>query len=238
VSELLSELEGLQRKLEHLHARCEQSILKPGEIQESLGLIDSHILELLQPGSDLFRLWDRHKRSHTDWWHETLSGYADRQDCGNIGYRITGVQRLLAAIEPDFLRADREPPSELYFQAGEVFRARQGLYRLLKRASSKVQLADPYLDADVFDFIEAIDAKIDWELLVGSPKRLLVRQLQALTATRSNVAARSNSLNHDRFLILDQGIIWHLGASVNGLGKKGEHAQRRRRRTTGEQDRC
>ncbi len=32
--------------------------------------------------------------------------------------------------------------------------------------------------------------------------------------------ARSNDQNHDRFLIVDRTEGWHLGASVNGFGKK------------------
>jgi hypothetical protein len=214
------ELEGIQRELEGLHERCEQLLLKPREIQAALATIDSRIAALLPPDSDLLRSWDRHKRSRTDWWHETISGYVDRQDCPNVGYRIAGVRQLLTALQPDFLRAAQRPPTQFYFQAGEVFRARQEVYHLLKRATSIVQVVDPFLDPEVFDFVDAMDANLAWELLTGTRKALFVTQLHALQRSRSNIAARSNQQSHDRFLILDRTEVWHLGTSLNGLGKK------------------
>ena len=81
-------------------------------------------------------------------------------------------------------------------------------------------MVDPYLDPDILDFVESVDPAVNWELLTGSPKALFVSQLRALQVTRFNVVARSNSLSHDRFVILDKTVVWHLGASVNGLGKK------------------
>jgi hypothetical protein len=42
-----------------------------------------------------------------------------------------------------------------------------------------------------------------------------------LKGSRPLLQVRSGQKDtHDRFVILDDAVVWHLGASINGLGKK------------------
>ena len=142
------------------------------------------------------------------------------RDCRNIGRRIAALRVVLKEIEPEFLRAEQTPKAQLYFTAGEVYRARQEFYRLLKRGATRIDIADQYLDLDTFDFVDALDIGVATRLLTGTPKALFVQQLHALQTMQRPVEARSNDQNHDRFVILDGSEVWHLGASINGLGRK------------------
>jgi len=217
IVELEKELYGL----EQLHERCEQQLFRPSEIRAFLADIDRKVRGLIPPGSDLFRLYDRCMREGTDWWRETLSGYVDKADCKNVGRRIALLREILSKIEPEFLRSERLGRTQIYFQEGEVYRARQEFYRLLKLATHCIDIIDPYLDPDVLDFVDAIDITISFRLLTGTPKPLFVQQLSAFQGAGRSVETRSNTaLSHDRFLIIDGQECWHLGTSINGLGKK------------------
>ena len=90
----------------------------------------------------------------------------------------------------------------------------------MKRATNLVEIVDPYLDTDVYDFVDTLDTVISVRLITGNPKQLFIQQLHALQATTRKIEARSNTSSHDRFVILDGQEAWHLGASINGLGKK------------------
>ena len=215
-------LEKILAELEQLHEKCEQQLLRPTEIQAVFSDIGSRLASLLPKDSDLYRIYERRMSEGTDWWKETLSGYVDRSDCANVGRRIAVVREILKKIEPDFLRTERTGHTQIYLQAGEVFRARQEFYSLLLRASRSIVIVDPHLDPSVFDFVDAIDASISFRLLTGATKTLFVQQLAALRSAGRNIDARSNTitLSHDRFLIIDDQEVWHLGTSINGLGKK------------------
>ena len=49
---------------------------------------------------------------------------------------------------------------------------------------------------------------------------MFARLLHPLQAIRANVEARQASDCHDRFLILDSTSAWHMGTSLNAIGKK------------------
>jgi hypothetical protein len=214
------ELELIQEELERLHERCDRGLVLQSEISSLLAGLDQRARSAVPENSLLFRLYDSRVRGHTDWWERTLNGYVARSDCRNIGLRIAAIREILNEIEPEFLRAEARTPAQLYFEAGEGYRARKEMYRLLRRASRDLAIADPYLDAAVFDFIEPLDRGLGLRLLTRTPKLLFLRQLEGLRGLARAVEARSNDRNHDRFILLDRNEVWHLGASINHLGAK------------------
>jgi hypothetical protein len=216
----VTELEAIEGELERLHDRCERGILLSSEISLLLVALDARARAALPAGSDLFRLLDSRLKAGSDHWEMTINGYVTPRDCRNIGRRIAALRRVLKEIEPEFLRTEQAPKTQLYFASGEVYRARQEFYRMLKRGATRVDIADPHLDPDTFDFVDALDIGVAARLLTGAPKSLFVQQLHALQTMRRSVEARSNDRNHDRFVILDGSEVWHLGASINGLGRK------------------
>ena len=102
---------------------------------------------------------------------------------------------------------------------GDRFHARQTLYHLLKRAAANIDIVDGYLDNEVFDFLDAMDDTVVFRLVTGPPKSLFTSQLLAFRSIRP-VDVRSVTNVHDRFVVIDGQQAWHLGMSINGLGKK------------------
>jgi len=90
----------------------------------------------------------------------------------------------------------------------------------MKRAAKELVIVDPYLDDTIFDYIESLHSSIGVRMLTESKKAIFPRLLKAFVVKRSNVETRECSACHDRFLIIDQNEIWHLGASINHAGKK------------------
>ncbi len=114
----VTELEAIQGELERLHERCERGILLSSETSPLLEALDARARAALPAGSDLFRLLDSRLKAGSDWWEKTINGYVTPRDCRNIGRRIAALRQVLKEIEPEFLRAEQRPKSELYFTAG------------------------------------------------------------------------------------------------------------------------
>ena len=56
--------------------------------------------------------------------------------------------------------------------------------------------------------------------LTANQKSIFKKLYYALKTTRTNIEAKVCQECHDRFLILDASEVWHLGASINSIGKK------------------
>lgn len=79
---------------------------------------------------------------------------------------------------------------------------------------------DKYLDELVFDYIESLDLAISVRLLTANKKPIFKPLFKSLKDQRQNLEAKTFLGCHDRFIVVDENQVWHLGASFNGFGKE------------------
>lgn len=213
-------LDAILAEFERLHDRCEQQLLKLTEAPDLVSKLEARARAALPLDSDALRIYDRRVRQGGNWWKVTSSGYASGEDCTNISKHLEALRQAIDVLSPSFLRSAASPQQQLYFQAGEVFRAKQAFFHLLMRATLSIDLVDPWLDPEIFDYLEYVPRVTAVRLVTDSPKSLFRSQLHQLQGHGSTITAKSVSWAHDRFLLIDSTELWHLGCSVNGLGKK------------------
>lgn len=220
LEEAIAQLERVLQDAEVLEDRCRGGVLRISEASDQLRALEERARNVVSNDSDPARLFDRRRHESTDWWTTTMSGYVAEKDCDNIARFVRIVREILNLFEPEGLRDVARPKSQFFFGAGEAYRATKELFKILKRANSEVAIVDEYLDTTVFDYIESLDRGVSVKLLTGTKKPIFPRLLSGLQAQGIKIEARENTQCHDRFVLLDSQVIWHLGASINGIGKK------------------
>ena len=113
------------------------------------------------------------------------------------------------------------PPVEGIFYEGQVLDARLFAEQLIRIAKREVILIDNYIDSRTFDILEYRNQGVDATIYVERIGRGL-QALQSTTQTQSGRLVRlaeTRQRVHDRFLIIDDEV-YHLGASLNELGKR------------------
>jgi hypothetical protein len=190
------------------------------EATEQLRALEESARSILPKDSDPARFFDGRRHESTDWWTTTMSGYVDEKDCDNMGRFVRTVREILDLLEPEGPRDVARPKDQFFFGAGEAYRATKQLFKIVKRANSEVAIVDEYLDDTVFDYIESLNSGVLVKLLTGTKKPIFPRLLRTLQARGTKVEARENTQCHDRFVVLDSQEVWHLGVSINGIGKK------------------
>jgi hypothetical protein len=215
----------LQHKLEQITARleqytdyCDRRIITVTEVQTQAQWADAAVRDLFKTDSPLFRIFDRRWKEHTDYWSVTVSGYGERRDCDNLRYRIDTIRLILNELDPEFLRDAAAHKTQYYFAAGEVYRSKKRILDIMRGARQQLDVVDKYLDADIFDYIDALDPELSIRLLTGSKKAIFATLLKALASAKASLQARENRACHDRFLILDGRDVWHIGTSINSAG--------------------
>ena len=138
------------------------------------------------------------------------------QRFANIEQRLDNQQKQI-----DFFIRTNVPPVEGIFYEGQVLDARLFAEQLIKIAKREVVLIDNYIDSRSFDILELRNPGVEATIYVER----IGRGLQSLQQTAHTQSGRTVHLAetsqrvHDRFLIIDDEV-YHLGASLNELGKR------------------
>jgi len=127
----------------------------------------------------------------------------------------TKLEQVLQAIESKNVK----PKSGVFFD-GQIFDAYAFISDLIKQAKKTIILIDNYIDETVLTQLSKSNPKIKIYLLTKSPSNALKLDIKKYNDQYANIVLIDFALSHDRFFILDQKEIYHIGASLKDLGKK------------------
>ena len=121
----------------------------------------------------------------------------------------------------DAMQNNDFPPQKIFYD-GQIYDAFEQMKKFVRMAKRELIVIDPYFDDSVLPLI-AQKRKGVSVLVVKSPQN---KKLHGVDVAKFN-AQYANSLTikdsirfHDRFLIIDQTTLIHVGASLNYLGKR------------------
>lgn len=108
---------------------------------------------------------------------------------------------------------------EKLFLDGSEYDSYSYVHSIIKDVNCEVIIIDPYADVELLDMVKDIDAKI---ILIMKNKSLLSeKQINKFNKDYGNkLSVAKNDKFHDRYIILDRNTIYHLGTSINHLGKR------------------
>lgn len=131
------------------------------------------------------------------------------------------IQELLKSHDPLFNFEIISNQQNFYFSQGDEYNAKRVVLKIFKSAKQNIVIIDPYVDDTIFDYIEMIDKNLDIKVLTSTKTKKIIHELfQNIQSTKSNIMARQSDDFHDRYIIVDNKEIWHLGTSINSIGKK------------------
>ena len=101
------------------------------------------------------------------------------------------------------------------FYEGEIYDAYSLLMNILGKAKKEIIIIDNYAGKELFDIIKDIkvNIKVYTENIDNIAKKKYEQQYSNLTIINTNIF-------HDRFILIDNKILYHSGASFKDLGKK------------------
>jgi len=154
-----------------------------------------------------------------------LKGYA-------INNRINRLENKLEILtnkveEMDLQINTKTLPTQGVFFDGQIFDAYELTSRIIRSAQESITLIDNYLDESTFSLLAKKREHVVVTLLTKTPlndehkaSKQLALDLKKANEQYGNFTVKSFTKSHDRFLIIDQHEVYHLGASLKDLGKK------------------
>ena len=111
-------------------------------------------------------------------------------------------------------------PTQGVFYEGQVFDAYALISKIICSAKKSIVLIDNYVDESVLVNLSKRRDKVSITLLTKTISKQLQLDVQKANAQYPPIQVKLFGQSHDRFLIIDQTEIYHLGASLKDLGKK------------------
>ena len=144
-----------------------------------------------------------------------LKGYA-------INQRVERIERKLWEHDEkfDLLIRTNLPPNEGIFYDGQIFDAYKFVSDIIRSAKLSIVLIDNYVDESVLMLLSKRNADVTAKIYTTSVSREFKLDLKRFCAQYPAVEVRVFTKAHDRFLIIDNATIYHMGASIKDLGKK------------------
>jgi len=145
---------------------------------------------------------------------------------GLIDFRLDKVEQkqLLAdkKFEQIFKELEKKELSDdkgVFFE-GQIFDAYTFINNLIRKASTSIILIDNYIDDTVLTMFSKKNENVNVTIYTKSISKQLALDLVKFNAQYSSIEIKILTDSHDRFLIIDETDLYHIGASIKDLGKK------------------
>ena len=144
-----------------------------------------------------------------------LKGYS-------VNRRLTELEKTVAlhSEKIDFFVRTSLPPVEGIFYNGQIFDAYKFATDLIKTAKRELLLIDNYVDEAVLLMLSKRNAGVSAVIYTQRITPQLQLDLDWHNDQYPPIDIRIYRDSHDRFLIIDDTDIYHIGASMKDLGKK------------------
>jgi len=147
-----------------------------------------------------------------------LKGYAVNKRIDRIE---DNVHALIGRVnEIDLQIKTSLPPKQGIFYDGQVFDAYMFVADLIKTAKKSIILIDNYVDETVLQLFTKRNKNATVKIYTKTISKTLKQDLEKHNAQYPKIEIEKFDKAHDRFLIIDETTVYHIGASLKDLGKK------------------
>jgi len=147
-----------------------------------------------------------------------LKGYS-------INNRMNRIEDNLQKLHEKVNRIDLHintalPPVQGIFFNGQIFDAYTFVSDIVRSAKKSIDLIDNYVDDSVLVILGKRTNKVSACIYTQNISKQLKQDLEKHNAQYSAIEVKILKHTHDRFLIIDNSVVYHIGASIKDLGKK------------------
>jgi hypothetical protein len=146
-----------------------------------------------------------------------LKGYAISQRVDRVENDVYLIRKELGEIK---LQLNTSlPPNYGIFYEGQVFDAYVLACDIIKTAKKSILLIDNYIDESVLTLLTKRQKNVSATIFTKSISKQLELDIKKHNQQYPAIIVKVFTKSHDRFLIIDNEIVYHIGASIKDLGK-------------------
>lgn len=115
---------------------------------------------------------------------------------------------------------DRAESKQKVFFDGQIYDAFSLITTIMQKAQKEIILIDGYVDVDTLNILAKKNTGVDVKIYTYASAQLTNRDAANFNAQYPTLTVKKTQVFHDRFIILDGKMVYHVGASIKDAGKK------------------
>ena len=119
----------------------------------------------------------------------------------------------------DQLQLEENVKQKIFFN-GQIYDAYSLIIDIIKKANKKILIIDNYIDDSVLKMLTKKKNNIEVVILTSDKSNIQNLDIQKFNKEYPALKVAKTNKFHDRFIIIDNKEMYHLGASIKDLGKK------------------
>ena len=139
--------------------------------------------------------------------------------------RLTSVEYKLLDHDKKFdevfnqLQLEENIKQRIFFD-GQIYDAYSIIVDIIKKANKKILIIDNYIDDSVLKMLAKKRNNVEVVILTSNNSNIQNIDIQKFNKEYPILKVAKTNKFHDRFIVLDNKEMYHLGASIKDLGKK------------------
>lgn len=144
---------------------------------------------------------------------------------GQVFERLTNMEYKLLDHDKKFdevfnqLQLEENIKQRIFFD-GQIYDAYSLIIDIIKRANKKILIIDNYIDDSILKMLTKKKDNIEVVILTSNKSSIENLDIQKFNKEYPALKVAKTNKFHDRFIIIDNKEMYHLGASIKDLGKK------------------
>lgn len=116
--------------------------------------------------------------------------------------------------------SEHEESSQKVFFDGQIYDAFSLIVSLIRKANQEITLIDGYVDVETLNLLAKKKSDVAVTIYTKKRTKLTNADVENFNAQYPTLEIKYTKVFHDRFLIFDRTIAYHVGASLKDAGKK------------------
>jgi hypothetical protein len=116
--------------------------------------------------------------------------------------------------------SEHEEVDQRIFFDGQIYDAFSLLVNLIEKAEKSIVLIDNYVDVGTLNILSKKREGVGVTIYTVRRTRLATQDIDNFNAQYPTLKVNYTGVFHDRFLIIDETVAYHIGASIKDAGKK------------------
>lgn len=145
----------------------------------------------------------------------------------NVEYKLLEQNKMLTDHEKKFEKVfdelqknEKAEFKQKIFFDGQIYDAYSLIIDIMRRAKNKILIIDNYIDDSILKMLSKKNKNVETIILTSQNCNLTKLDIQKFNKQYPTLKIAYTNKFHDRFIVIDNKDLYHVGASLKDLGKK------------------